>query len=188
MTVRAAAPTDAAQVARVSEHVFVTTYGAAIPAPILATHVRRHFTPAAVKRALTAGDSLMMVAVSGAEIAGYVKLKPFAPPPPNCVVPQPCHEIVTLYVAPAAQGLGVGTALMAAARHAAVNDGVGALWLCTWRENTPALAFYQKWGFVRAGTTTVWVDSIPFADFVLVRPVDPSSSSSRKALSNDHDR
>lgn len=57
----------------------------------------------------------------------------------------PACEIVTLdSLQP---GLGVGTALIAAVRRAAVAAGCRRLWLITTNDNTDALRFYQKRGF-----------------------------------------
>ncbi len=46
------------------------------------------------------------------------------------------------------EGLGVGTALIEAARQAAGRAGCGRLFLVTTNNNTHALHFYQKRGFV----------------------------------------
>jgi ribosomal protein S18 acetylase RimI-like enzyme len=48
------------------------------------------------------------------------------------------------------QGLGVGAALLEAARQAAGREGCRRVWLVTTNDNTRALRFYQKHGFVIA--------------------------------------
>ncbi|MBE3117698.1 MAG: GNAT family N-acetyltransferase [Candidatus Atribacteria bacterium] len=48
------------------------------------------------------------------------------------------------------EGLGMGTALIEAARQAAGRAGCGRLFLVTTNNNTRALRFYQKHGFVIA--------------------------------------
>jgi GNAT superfamily N-acetyltransferase len=57
-------------------------------------------------------------------------------------------EIVTLDSQRAGQG--IGTALIDAAKDAARQSGCGRLWLITTNDNTHALRFYQKRGFVMA--------------------------------------
>ncbi len=54
-------------------------------------------------------------------------------------------EIVTLNSA--VETAGVGSALIAGARQAAVEAGCRRLWLVTTNDNTPALRFYQRRGF-----------------------------------------
>ena len=48
------------------------------------------------------------------------------------------------------QGLGIGSALIEEMRRAALAIGAKRLWLITTNDNTPALRFYQKRGFILA--------------------------------------
>jgi len=57
-------------------------------------------------------------------------------------------EIVTLDSL--IEGIGVGSALIAAVRDVALQAGCKRLWLITTNDNLPALRFYQKRGFVLA--------------------------------------
>ena len=45
------------------------------------------------------------------------------------------------------EGQGIGTALITAVKHAAIERGCRRLWLITTNDNSRALAFYQKRGF-----------------------------------------
>jgi ribosomal protein S18 acetylase RimI-like enzyme len=47
-----------------------------------------------------------------------------------------------------AEGIGIGSALIEAVRTAALSAGCRRLWLVTTNDNTDALRFYQKRGFV----------------------------------------
>jgi GNAT superfamily N-acetyltransferase len=62
-----------------------------------------------------------------------------------CIVGGRC-EIVTLNAL--VEKKGVGSSLLAAVRHLASARGCEALWLITTNDNTYALRFYQKHGFV----------------------------------------
>jgi DNA-3-methyladenine glycosylase I len=55
-------------------------------------------------------------------------------------------EVVTLHSA--VEGIGVGSALMAAVQDRAKAVGAKRLWLITTNDNLPALKFYQKRGLV----------------------------------------
>ena len=48
------------------------------------------------------------------------------------------------------EGIGIGSALIAAVKDAALRAGCARLWLLTTNDNMPALRFYQKRGFVLA--------------------------------------
>lgn len=57
-------------------------------------------------------------------------------------------ELVTLDSA--REGIGIGSALIEAVKNAARQAGCTRLWLITTNDNTPAIRFYQKRGFVMA--------------------------------------
>ena len=65
-------------------------------------------------------------------------------------------EIVALYAAHEKQGLG--TALIEHVKVAAKKDGCSRLWLMTTNDNTMALRFYQKRGFVITAVRTGAID------------------------------
>jgi ribosomal protein S18 acetylase RimI-like enzyme len=46
------------------------------------------------------------------------------------------------------EGVGIGTGLINGVKDVATNAGCNRLWLITTNDNTPALRFYQKRGFV----------------------------------------
>ncbi len=171
ISVRPATVDDAATLATIGEQVFVRTYGLAIPPPTLACYVHRCLSPAAFHEDLSLAGQVYLVAETLDTALGYVKLRQAAPPP-DCTVQEPTLEITSLYVALDTQGMGVGSVLMDEAVTVARRGGSVSLWLCAWRENAAALAFYQKLGFVRVGTTTIFVDDVAFADFVLARSLN----------------
>lgn len=55
-------------------------------------------------------------------------------------------EIVTLDSA--IEGMGIGSGLISAVKSAAMSAKCHRIWLITTNDNTPALRFYQKIGFV----------------------------------------
>ncbi|MEO3416677.1 N-acetyltransferase [Roseovarius sp. CAU 1744] len=60
-------------------------------------------------------------------------------------------QVTDLWVAPGQRGLGVGRRLLAAASTAAQDKWrAGFLWLSCYTENTQALEFYARLGFVEA--------------------------------------
>ncbi|MDT0317685.1 GNAT family N-acetyltransferase [Streptomyces millisiae] len=64
-------------------------------------------------------------------------------------------QIHSLYVAPSAQGLGLGAALLRAATEAMRSAGARDAHLWAFRANEPALAFYRRQGWHEDGTTRV---------------------------------
>jgi [ribosomal protein S18]-alanine N-acetyltransferase len=60
-------------------------------------------------------------------------------------------EILTIAVEAASRGKGVGRALMGEALRQASNAGARAMFLEVGKDNAPALALYERLGFVKVG-------------------------------------
>lgn len=90
--------------------------------------------------AAPAGSLLLALGGDGAAL-GCVGLRP-APAPADC-------ELKRLYVAPAARGLGLGGALLAAAIREAAGKGYARLLLDTLPTMHEAMALYERAGFRR---------------------------------------
>jgi ribosomal protein S18 acetylase RimI-like enzyme len=60
-------------------------------------------------------------------------------------------ELTSLYVAPAAQGAGVGGRLLADAQERIRTAGHARAWLYVYAENTQGCAFYERRGWVAVG-------------------------------------
>ena len=55
------------------------------------------------------------------------------------------------------EGKGIGSALLSEVKLTAIQSGCRRLWLVTTNDNTLALNFYQKRGFIIAG---IWINSL----------------------------
>lgn len=166
-TIRPAQPNDAAALSPLAARVFRHTYGAAIPDPTLAGYLARTFSVAAVALALADPSTFWLVATCDEMLVGYCKV--VSAPVPTPTSPHNALEVVNLYIDQRYQGQGIGQALLQAAEDHALAQACATLWLCAWQENQPAVAFYQRCGFAIAGTTTIFVDEIAFADWIMVK-------------------
>lgn len=170
-TIRPARPTDAAALSPLATRVFRHTYGAAIPAPTLASYLARTFSVAAIELALADPATFWLVAARDERLVGYCKL--VSAPLPAPAAPGNALEVVNLYIDHHYQGQGIGQALLQAAEAHALAQTCATLWLCVWQENQPALAFYQRRDFAITGTTTIFVDEVAFADWIMVKTLGP---------------
>jgi ribosomal protein S18 acetylase RimI-like enzyme len=95
---------------------------------------------------LSAGDSTIFIARDEHGVAqGFVQLYPlFA-----SLMLQPSWLLSDLYVSEQARRLGVGEALMNAARAHAETNGACGLQLETAKSNLPGQALYERLGYVR---------------------------------------
>ncbi len=89
----------------------------------------------------------VLVAELDGRVAGYARVAPHLPLSSAAHV----QELKALAVAPAAQGRGVGRALLAGARDLAVRRGARTLLLRVLSSNPRAIALYRSAGYETAG-------------------------------------
>lgn len=71
---------------------------------------------------------------------------------------RPDGAVHSLYVAPAAQGRGIGAMLLRAAIERLTDSGVETARLWVFRDNAPSIAFYRRSGWLPDGGTRVHVE------------------------------
>ena len=94
---------------------------------------------------LQVGDSVVLLALVGAQASGFVQLYPSL----SSVSMRRIFVLNDLYVRPAARRLGVATALMLEAEKVAGDAGVVRLDLATETTNSAGQALYEKLGWHR---------------------------------------
>ena len=104
-----------------------------------------------------------------AELIGYAQLR--WAPAPACVVAARPVEIRRIYVEQRWHGKGIAQALMSELFAAALARGADRVWLGVWEHNPRAIAFYEKFGFMRVGHHTFRLGNDPQHDLVLVRGI-----------------
>jgi ribosomal protein S18 acetylase RimI-like enzyme len=169
LTLRAATRGDAAALAAFAEHVFRETFGPHNRPDDMDAYCSKAFSLAELERELTAPDLHTVLAVAGAEIAGYAQLRDG--PPPACVTGPDPIELKRLYVDRRWQGSGVAQTLMAHAADLAQRRGAQTLYLAVWQHNHRAIAFYAKQGFERVGAAPFQLGADIQLDPVMMRPL-----------------
>jgi diamine N-acetyltransferase len=167
--IRPATLADAAPLSALTTQVFTATYGAQIPPEMLKRYLAATASPAAIAASLGQSNTLYLGAWQHDQLLGLSKLVAGAPALP--VAGEQPVELAKLYVDPRYHGQGVAAQLLQATLVAAAQLGYDRLWLCVWQENRRALAFYHKWGFAVVGELPVWVESVVFDDWVMVKEI-----------------
>jgi ribosomal protein S18 acetylase RimI-like enzyme len=146
LVIRAAAPEDAAGIARVHVESWRAAYPGIVPQAVLDNlSVERRATFWAGQLS-NPGDSRTWVAEEGDAIVGFVGTRPpdvedAADLPPGIV------ELATIYVLPDAVGRGVGRALMERALSELAAGGAAAAFLWVFKANERARRFYEAAGW-----------------------------------------
>lgn len=98
-------------------------------------------------------------------VVGFLALRPA--PSPSFVSSRSPLQLWRLYIRPEFHGKGIARSLTGRALIHAHGSGHDVLWLGTEATNARAIAFYQKCGFVIAGTADVHGDNTSPPDLVM---------------------
>lgn len=151
--IRPAVETDAAALAELGRQTFVDTFvagfGIPYPADDLAAFLDASFSPEAIRTKLKEPGGAWWVAERDGELLAFANAGPNTLPHPDA---RASHaELRRLYVAKTAQGLGLGTKLLAIALEWMEAHSDGPLWIGVWSGNEKALKLYAAYGFGKAG-------------------------------------
>lgn len=150
MKYRAPLATDASSLAAIAIEVWTGTYLKNGVNGFFADYVLSEFTTAKFEALINDPRHLIVVCEDAGGITGFIRVAPDSPAPvPGCAD----VEITTLYVQPRHHGQGIGKKLLNLAAQHCRDEGIAGLWLATNAENTPAIAFYLRYGFAQVGET-----------------------------------
>ncbi len=151
--IRTATPADAAALARVGRQTFIDTFvegfGIPYPADDLAVFLDASFSVEGIRAKLGEPGAAWWVAERDGDLLAFANTGPNTLPHPDA---RPSHaELRRLYVAKDAQGLGLGTGLLAVALDWMEANTDGPLWIGVWSGNVKAQKLYAAYGFETAG-------------------------------------
>ena len=138
--IRAARPEDAHALAALGRQTFIDTFvtgfGIRYPADDLALFLDASFSPEATVTKLKEPDAAWWVAERDGELLAFANAGPNTLPHPDG---RASHaELRRLYVSKAAQGLGLGTRLLALSLDWMETQSDGPLWIGVWSGNVKA--------------------------------------------------
>jgi len=151
--IRPAVQADAAALGALGRQTFLDTFvdGFAIPYPAddLAAFLEASFSADAIRARLEEPGAAWWVAEYNGGLLAFANTGPNTLPHPEA---KPSHaELRRLYVARAAQGLGLGTRLLKIALDWMDANSDGPLWIGVWSGNLKAQRLYAAYGFAKAG-------------------------------------
>ena len=144
-----------------------------MPAEQLRAYADASFGPDVVAGLLADDDIVIGVAEEDGRLLGLAVSR-IAPPPPGSHLDATAVEIWRLYVDPSVQRGGLGRRLLEWSEAQGAARGAKATWLSVWEHNGPALAFYDRLGFTKLGTTDFKLDDEDQHDEVLTRTIIPA--------------
>jgi len=164
---------DAEALSALGRQTFIDTFvaedGFAIPYPAedLEAYLESSFGVAATVRKLAEPGAEWWVAERDGELLAFANVGPNGLPHPDA---SPRHmELRRLYVGKTAQGLGLGTRLLALSLAWMEANTDGPLWIGVWSGNLKAQKLYQAHGFEKAGEYEYPVGAWRDHEFILRR-------------------
>lgn len=169
--IRAAVEADAPALAALGRETFldtfVTGFGIPYPAEDLAAYLDAAFSPEAISTKLKELGGAWWVAERDGALLAFANAGPNTLPHPDG---RASHaELRRLYVYKAAQGLGLGTRLLAVALDWMEAHTDGPLWIGVWSGNVKAQKLYAAHGFEKAGEYQFPVGAWRDDEFILRR-------------------
>lgn len=151
--IRPATETDAAALGELGRQTFIDTFvagfGIPYPADDLQAFLDASFSPETIRTKLKEPGAAWWVAEQEGELLAFANTGPNTLPHPEARVSH--AELRRLYVSKAAQGLGLGTKLLAVALDWMDAHSDGPLWIGVWSGNLKAQKLYAAYGFEKAG-------------------------------------
>ncbi len=149
ITIRHAENKDASLLSELGRQTYFDAFAAQNSEETMSAYLAAAFNPQKQAAELADPGTLFLIAEMDGQPVGYARLR--QDPPPACISAAHPVEIVRFYSIKEWIGHGVGAALMNACLEEARRRDCDVIWLDVWEQNPHAIAFYQKWGFVKVG-------------------------------------
>lgn len=169
LRIREAGTEDAVLIADLSRQTFYDTFAPHNTAADMDKFLHEQFTRGRLMLEVGQPHNRFLLAYSGDEVAGYVKLR--AGRSPGGIPAADCMEIARLYACKHMLGKGVGQLLMQTSLDMGLQEGKKIAWLCVWEKNQRAIEFYHRWGFTRCGDVDFLLGNDLQNDWVMQRPL-----------------
>jgi diamine N-acetyltransferase len=136
---------------------------------VMDEYLRTAFGKERIRQELDNPSSLFLFLMVDDGIAGYIKVNE-GDAQTDLREPDGL-EIERIYLRSGFRGQGLGRVLLEKGLEIAGQKGKHNAWLGVWEKNTAAIGFYERMGFVKAGTHDFFMGHERQTDFIMRRPV-----------------
>jgi len=164
-TIRQGVSSDAERLSVLAAQVWLHTYATDGISAVIARYVSSELSVDKFLAILAREHSTVLIAEADENILGYAVINVDAP----CPSGSSTVELASLYVQEHFIRKGIGSSLLLESRHVALRRvGGSAIWLMVNAENWPAMAFYNRHGFVKTGIAYFELGGEKYENHVLV--------------------
>lgn len=156
---------DLSDLQKISIETFTDTFGAENTEKDLQDYLTKNYDLEKLTRELQHPQSDFYFIFVQEQLAGYLKINSGDAQTES--IAENALEIERIYVRRSFKGQGLGKALMEHAIKIAIQRQKTVIWLGVWEFNQPAIAFYQKRGFVKTGTHSFFLGQDEQTDWIM---------------------
>lgn len=167
--IRYATAADASALSQLGARTFRAAFADGNDAQQLESYIADHYSTTIQTAELRDDRLLYLVAESEGQLVGFALLRSDQAHPD--VTGTHPMRLARIYVDTPHLGAGLGSALMRRCITECRARGHDVLWLGVWEKNAKAIAFYERWGFVRVGAEDFDVGGDNQRDAILTLPV-----------------
>jgi len=149
ISIKEAGAADAEVISKLSTETFFETYSWYNTTENMREYTQKHFSVEQTKKDFLEKDTYFFLAYLNNEVIGYTKLRVFEHP--EELKNKKHIEIERIYVQKKYQDKKIGYELIKNCIAFAAKKNFEIIWLGVWEQNTKALAFYERVGFIKFG-------------------------------------
>lgn len=165
VSIRPVKPEEVQQLLLLAEKIFRQTFEHLNEPEHFEAYMSEAYTLPQFQAEMNNPESVFFFALSGSEIAGYIKLNWGAAQ--TDMPDQPGIELQRLYVESAFQGKQIGHQLLAFALNFGRKRHFPFLWLGVWEKNEKAIHFYEQHGLEHFGSHNFMLGRDPQTDLLM---------------------
>lgn len=158
---------NASELQKISVETFTETFKEHNSPEHLNAYLEKAYNLVALEQELANPSANFFFVYWDQEIAGYLKVN--TDEAQTEAMGSGSLEVERIYVKKHYQKHGLGKALLNKAFEIALDKKKKAIWLGVWEDNTNAIAFYQKKGFVQTGAHSFFMGDDEQVDLILTK-------------------
>lgn len=152
---------------KISRDTFIETFKQQNSPESLNTYLERAFNLKQLEKELSNISSKFFFVYLNHKIAGYLKVNTNGAQSEE--MGDESLEIERIYIKRHFQKHGLGKYLLNKAMEIAMQQNIKKIWLGVWEENKNAIAFYEKMGFIQAGSHSFLMGDEEQIDFIMTK-------------------